>query len=425
MKKLLVLLTVTMAVIGFSTGAFAAWGDPVCTNCKDCELDGVSCGLSSGQNVTSSCGSFEYDCFPNSAVTPYYLTRTGYCDTNNECYCRVLFNICNCEDPAVFDSDATIGIRMTMLVDGVAGHLGAYWADPSITQIEFYKYGLAQSDPCTSLGEYASFGLIDYWQADKMTPANPVVGTIAPCNPLPVANQAVVLMSQTNVGYTITAADVANKSHVWWIDIPGMRIDPNVLHNGELISVKIELLAAESGGICADCDAVCECIVDVAIVCCDGGIEIPLPERFGMYFPYVTWQGAWSTGIVVTNISSIIPYAPMVVAAEDMEVTFVLHDVNGNQFTYFKDDFTTTSWAFSMGALVPDFSGTPADGPAWLEVQTNFAVDGYSYIANGNFGLGTLPRQWSSIIELAKQYLDFFGVSIDDIIGMTPVSIAD
>ena len=310
---------------------------------------------------------------------------------------------------------------MTVLVDGVAGQLGAYWTNPAITTINMLLYGTGE-DPCADPGTAGSFGAINYYKSDRITSATPIGTGVIACNPIVDPNQAVVLYTAIGDGYTITIDDETNKRHQWVIDIPTLRIDRHVLHNGEIISVKVELLAEGTGGICADCDAVCECIIDVAIVCCDD-IVIPLPERFGMYFPYVTWQGSWSTGVVVTNISSIIPYAPMVVAAEDMEVTFVLHDVNGDQFTYFKDDFTTTSWAFSMGALVPEFDGTPAAGPAWLEVQTNFAVDGYSYIANGNFGLGTLPRQWSSIIELMKQYLEAFGVTIDDLIGMTPVKI--
>lgn len=420
MKKLLILATMMVAVFGFSTGAFAASGDTVCTTCKGCVLENIPCEIDAGQGVTGWCPGFEYDCYTPTLTMPT-RTRNGYCQDDVDCECRVLFNICNCEDPSIFDSDATIGVRMTLLVDGMAGQLGAYWADPAIAEIEFQTFGLNDGDPCTTTGNQETFGTVNYWQSDRITSAAPLAG--GSCNPVPAGNQAVVVCNDPLTGYTITADDVTEKRHVWWIDIPGMRIDRNVLNNGELIEVKIELLAAGTGGICADCDAVCECIVKVAIVCCDGEIDIPLPEKFGMYFPYVTWQGAWTTGIVITNISSIIPYAQMVVAPADMEVEFVLHDVNGDQFTYKKEDFTTASWAFNMGTLVPEFSGTPANGPAWLEVRTNFLVDGYSYIQNGVFGLGTLPRQWSSIIEMMKQYLEYFGVSIDDLIGMTPINI--
>jgi len=421
MKKLLILATVMVAMFGFSTGAFAAWGDPICEPCKGCYLGQIPCDIDTWQGHTQgdNCDSFEWDTTSLLGGT----TRNGYCETiladQNDYPCRLIFNICNCEDPNLFESDATIGVRMSVMVDGVIGHLGAYFTDP-VPTILLGLFADTQK-PCDDTPQVTDdFGTITFYWADRKT----VVDTgdmlgLAPivCDPIEKPSQAVVLVSDDGQGYTITEDDEDNGRHFWWIDIPAIRIDRNILHDGEIISVKVELLSEGTGGICAECESVCECIVDVAEVCCD--TLIPLPDQFGMYFPYVTWQGAWSTGIVVTNISSMVPYAPMVVAPEDMEVTFVLHDVNGDQFTYFKDDFTTANWAFSMGALVPEFDGTPADGPAWLEVQTNFVVDGYSYIANGNFGLGTLPRQWSSIIELAKQYLDYFGVTIDELVTGT------
>jgi hypothetical protein len=160
-----------------------------------------------------------------------------------------------------------------------------------------------------------------------------------------------------------------------------MRIDRNVLHNDELISVKIELLAAGTGGICADCDAVCECIIDVANVCCeDPGFSD------SMYFPYVVTQNAtWSTGIVVTNLSSS-------VAIADMEATFILTDWEGNVSTYTKTDFDAKVWAFGLDTELPNFSGTPAPGSAWLKVETNFNTDGWQFMTDGFFGAGTLPR---------------------------------
>ena len=401
MKKLLVLITVMVAVFGFSTGAFAAWGDKICTDCKGCVVEHIPCTIATGQGVKPYCDDFEYDDFP------FKPDRDGYCEDYIEDECPVIFNICNCKDPSIFDVYAVIGIRMTVLVDGVAGQLGAYWADPGINKIDMYTYGINDGDPCDTLGNLETFGTIDYWQSDRITHATPLNG-LQPCDPIKAKNQAVVLFSETpTTGYLIDGTDVAEKRHQWWIDIPGMRIDRNVLHDGELISVKVELLAAGSGGICADCDAVCECIVDVAVVCCD---IIPLPERFGMYFPYVTDGGDWNTGIVVTNIGSMLPWAEATVAPADMEATLILTDVNGDQYTYTKDDFTTSNWAFDLGTLLPEFSGTPADGPMWLEVRTNFLVDGYSYIENGIYGLGTQPRQWCSLLQIYEQYADLYGL---------------
>ncbi len=378
MKKLLVLITVMTAVFGFSTGAFADWGDPICTTCKGCQVEHIPCTIGTGQDVTPLCPGFEYDSFPFQPI------RSGYC-TNvnlgaNLQNCRAIFNICNCENPAIFDDGEIIGIRMTVLVDGVAGQLGAYWADPSVNNIAMYTYGTADGEPCgTVLGNPENFGPIDYYQSDRVTAATPLAGSS--CDPILAANQAVVLFStDPTLGYLIDATDVLEKRHEWWIDIPGLRIDRNVLHNEELISVKIELLAAGTGGICADCDAVCECIIDVANVCCE---KVAVSKC--MYFPYVLpGDTAWGTGIVVTNISD--------VAIADMVATFTLTDKTGAEFTYTKSDFTSKVWSAWLNDILPEFSGTPEIGSAWLKVSTNFSVDGYEFLTDGVFGAGTLPR---------------------------------
>lgn len=383
MKKLLVLATVMVTLFGFSTGALAVWGDPICENCpvKDkvgCFLERIPCTFTETQGATATCPGFEFDSFPGQAV------RYGYCPTPVATNCKALFNICNCEDPSLFDSGETIGIRMTVLVDGVAGQLGAYWADPLVTDIDMYTYGTADV-PCEDSGTFGSFDAIEYWKADKITPATPLAGTS--CASVPAKNQAVVLYSATpTTGYTIGTADVTEKRHTWWIDIPGMRIDRNVLNDGELISVKIELLGAGTGGICADCDAICECIIDVAIVCCATD-----PYTQSMYFPYVLpGDEQWQTGIVVTNLGS------GKVPPADMVATFTLTDSAGAVFTYEKSDFETVVWAGWLNDILPEFDGTPAVGKGWLRVDANFYLDGYQFLTDGVWGAGTLPRSCSN-----------------------------
>ena len=109
------------------------------------------------------------------------------------------------------------------------------------------------------------------------------------------------------------------------------------------------------------------------------------PGSFSMYFPYVlTASAPWNTGLVVTNIGT-------VTLPADMEATFTLTDSTGAIFTYVKSDFTTTIYAFFLDDIVSEF-GAPAAGPAWLQVDTNFPVDGYEFLTDGTFGAGTLPR---------------------------------
>ena len=163
-KKLLGLLTVTVmvAVFGFSTGAFAAWGDPICTTCKGCNVEHIPCTISAGQDVTPECPGFEYDSFPGQPV------RSGYCThAANAQNARAIFNICNCEDPEVFDTGETIGIRMSVLVDGVMGQLGAYWADDTATTIDMLMFSTVLGEgPCENpyagAGTLASFGNVSY-----------------------------------------------------------------------------------------------------------------------------------------------------------------------------------------------------------------------------------------------------------------------
>jgi len=106
-----------------------------------------------------------------------------------------------------------------------------------------------------------------------------------------------------------------------------------------------------------------------------------------MYFPYVlTGSQPWSTGVVVTNM------APADITAEDMEVTFILTDSNGDTYTETVDDFTTVVWSGNLDNAAADWGWAPAAGNAWLKVIANFPVDGYCYLTNGQFGAGTLPR---------------------------------
>ena len=79
-------------------------------------------------------------------------------------------------------------------------------------------------------------------------------------------------------------------------------------------------------------------------------------------------------------------------AASEMEVIFTLTDSTGATFTYTKSDFTAKVWAVILDSIIGEFDGTPAPGPAWLRVQTNFTVDGYEFMSDGVFGAGTLPR---------------------------------
>ena len=368
MKKLFIIAIALTAIFGFSTGAFAAWGDPICTSCKDCEVGRIPCA-----GEQQACYAFDYD---------YNLGNgSRYCSRGPNC--RAIFNICNCEDPTDFEEDQIIGVKMTILVDGQAGENGAYWSLGTDANVGFSKYpssAVACESTVQPTNIFGTGTLRRHSDNAEIPPGNLIGDPTCTVGP---ESQATVILTNPTAGYTITATDVTDKVSHWWIDIQKIRIDPAVLNNSELISVKIELLNHETGGICAECAPVCECVVDVAIVCCEGAAKT-------MYFPYVLpGSTIWNTGIVVTNIGGS-------VLAADMVATFTLTDATGAVFTYTKSDFTTVVWATWLNDILANFSGTPAVGPAWLKVDANFSVDGYEFLTDGVFGAGTLPRLPSS-----------------------------
>ena len=370
MKKLFVIAVALAAVFGFSAGAFAG---EVCTNCPKCPLGNISCDIP-GAQADDDCKAFDYD------------YRKGYCSsTENAATCKAIFNICDCADQSAFVSGELIAVRMTILVDGKSGERGAYWSSGASANVKFGMYK-TETEICDSDVQDRNFGTGKFFKSNLTTEVTTLIADKT-CV-VPAANQATVILTDDTTGYLMTAPDVAAKLSHWWIDIAQIRIDPNVLHNGEKISVEIELLNERLGGICADCAPVCECTIDVAIVCCE---DIPLC----MYFPYVVTQDSdWGTGIVVTNLDP-------AMAIEDMEATFTLTDSAGSVFTYVKTDFDTKVWPFWLDDELANFSGTPVPGPAWLKVETNFYPDGYEFMTDGVFGAGTLPRPcWIDLLGL-------------------------
>jgi hypothetical protein len=363
MKKLLVLLIVALALFGFSAGAFAQLLD-VCAPCKGCNP------------VAIACGSSQQSCAP--------ITLCN----------REIFSICNCLNAGTtFVSGHRIGIRMTILVDGVPGQNGAYWADPTSAEIHFSMYA-TQAAACDGTAFTKTFGPGSFFK----TAAN---GTAITTLPLPVprndsgtctvlpANQATMIVTDPAYGYVITDADELNKLSRWWMEIPRIRIDSGVLANGAKISIKIETLDQSTGGICADCVATCECTVLVAVYCA------PDTTTYNTcMFPYFTSTNAASAGnpfwngIALVNTSSIAGTVKMTVYQQD-----------GKTGT-----FTTPSIpAHSMFVSTLDnisFTGTGLGGQRlYITAVSSFgALEGFGMIANTATGesMGYLCRQSST-----------------------------
>lgn len=361
MKKLLVLLTLMVGVLGFSAGAFAG-----CDSCKGA-LRNVDC---TGAAQGGVCTEFDYDTPLLPASGSGFCTLPGPLDNY-----KAIFDICQCADPAYFSTAGnTVGVRMTILVDGLEGELGAYWSDDTVVApiaIGLDVTGTTKLAAC-ALGAYGqSFGPGAYYLSDETTPATPL--TTGACT-VPAGNQTTVY-STYNIplsGYTVAGG--AFEQSWWWMDIPPIRIDPAVLNSAELVSVKIEFI--EQFGICATC-ALCECVIPVAQVCC--GAPAAAPRTFP-YFTSLT-AGSWWNGIALVNTAA---------TANSVTLTAFVQDGTTDTFTVsvpansmFVDLLENITWA-----------GTGTGGlPLYIVATPTIAgLDGFAMIANGAESMGYLPR---------------------------------
>jgi hypothetical protein len=262
MKKLLVLLTLMVGVLGFSAGAFAG-----CYNCKG-DVRNVDC---TGAVQGGVCTEFDYD-------TPLNL-GSGFCTAPGmlDNY-RALFDICQCADPTYFDTAGNVvGVRMTILVDGLEGELGAYWSDDAGVApiaIGLGVTGATRLAACALPAYAQTFGPGAYYLSDEITPAAPL--TTGACT-VPAVNQTTVYSTYNIPGSGYLVAGGGFEQSWWWMDIPPIRIDPAVLNSAELVSVKIEFI--EQFGICATCAC-------AGVLWCSGcwSTNLPLLHQFDSRF---------------------------------------------------------------------------------------------------------------------------------------------
>jgi len=301
MKKLLVLLTLMVAIFGFTAGAFSA---DVCTSCKGA-LRNVPCPSAAAQ-ASVTCTEFDYDLNSPAAqqaanvADGYCLTVVGAANPNNY---RAIFAICNCANAAKFIVGQAVAAKMTILVNGMSGALGAYWSQIAATPAIVFDTHTTAALACAitahgnvgvGAGQSVSsgtFGAPSWFLSDGTTPAVPLATTV--CT-VPAANQATVMTTPASA-YVVAGTE----GPYWWIDVPPIRIDPAVLKNGELVSVKIELYDPTAPvPICPACVvSLCDCTIPVAQVCCAAAVSTTLS------FPYFTslTAGDFWNGISISN----------------------------------------------------------------------------------------------------------------------------
>lgn len=231
MKMISVLLAILLQILGFSASAFSTSG--ICTGCAGGEtLRAVPCvGGSSG------CTAFDFDL--NALNHDGSELEDGYCGAPSTGNYRAIAKIYECPYPELkFFPGKIISIRMTILVNGAAGDNGAYWSGPAITSpgIAFEAFASESAACDADIAQSRSFGVPAYYLSN-MTVA--IALTEDPDCVVPAANKATILNAP---GYTIDESMYLNMLNRWWIDIPPVRIDPNIIARGDVISIKIEIL---------------------------------------------------------------------------------------------------------------------------------------------------------------------------------------
>jgi len=434
LKKALCILMAVTGVFVFTgiAGAQDNVKEVVCGTCSKCSIQNVPCGETTTTDQGKVVGKARNDC-------PFdYDNAYGYCPNQDEINasgngiekrkCRVLLNICECPDKCNLVKGTKIGIQMTVLTKGV------YWAEDVNTDdgkenstdnstdnntVWFYNYSSADSSAVGAcqpdrdkMPRTKNFGTIKYYQkliekagATGMIvrtasgPGKPAAGCLT--TDVPAANRMTVIESDMDNDYVIMDTDVRDKLCTFWIDMPALRLDGNAV-KGDEIKVRVSLLSQRtSPSICPDCNppVICECVVTIGIVCC----EVKANNVGCVFFPYVLQglkdlpedqSGGWVSGVAIS--ARPVDATTALALPEGALCKLTLRDTEGNTayYTPLKDEFGKgLVWAFVLDSVLPKFNKTLKPGACSLMVETNYPIDGYTFMnANMQFGAGTLPR---------------------------------
>lgn len=367
MKKVLLLGAVVALSLVFAFSSFAQEeeGEVSCTQCqKNCSLGSLPCTGDSQQGRVCGGIPIDWDCFT--------------------------FPVCDCPDTELyFLAGEYVGVRMHILTPGV------YWATgPETLQLRAYE---SISDSCDNdipaedvmTGQFTN---VLYFPDETCDPRDAEdVEQFTDCTWDERDYPKLKSLAQDNDEELFQIPEDWEGFSFWSVQIPNIRIDVDEIIaaglQGEKVQIKIEFVRPGTGGICQGaCQVICECIVEVATIC---------PEETGVeagggcvYFPYVIVQyNNWATGIAISNVGGTVTPA-------NMKAEFKLTDKTGKIFKYTINPggFTTTNWSAVLDGILDKFDGTPAAGPAWLRIDTNFLVDGYQFVTDGIFGGSTLAR---------------------------------
>jgi hypothetical protein len=414
MKSVIGVLAALVLVFGLSAGATAATLG-ACEECKGCDLGAIDCEPQTFQEGDDECRTFNYH------------NGRGYCSFPCRDSCRLMFKICDCEETEVFVDGATIGLEICALTEGLYinnNQVGcARIFDQNIDDVEDACKSSDWDEACW--GDIRAYEECDI-DSDEvdLSDCDEGCGTYD-CDDMcriKMLSQCEEIGDDEEDGLVIgedIGGDVGDEwGVVWEVFLPCFWVDPNEVTPGEIAQASVRLIMAAEG-VCGDCEVVCECIVDLGIICCPATVTIP--EGGCFYFPYVIagTQSGWFTGFVVTALEN--PLTGEIKADRTIELTLTMEDGSVYTATVDMDAAGVVVWAVNLNTIAWN-EGTPS-GSGTLRVETDFVSDGYEYLSNGSFGLGTLPR--CCLWELMPHNYDAIVQGLtEDFLGMS-MSFAD
>jgi len=433
MKKLLIALMAVALVMGFAMSAAAADEESAaCLNCK-CPLWNINCGITLGQG-DPCCTYFDWDFQLGQYSSPHELVAWA-CMSNVDLSkidvlgpvhereitgvgsllgrnCRMIFDVCECEDPEEFLEDGnTVGFRFTITTGN-----GVYFMGDEIFVKTFTSLEFACSDNYPQHTQYfncdpeaeGSKASPDTGKLIYLTTPGSTGSAVTDCTKIltkdrfmdlknvcePTTAEAArikQICTATDNGYVIELP--ANEGTNYWLfNVPAMYYVKSEIVPGQTVKVLVELVTGK-GGVCPTCDDVCACEIEVGIMCCDdtlmGGC---------IYFPYVIGKDAnWATGIALTNLGG--------VSIADMEATVTFTDQYGNTLSKKLTDFdkSIVTWVLDEDTFDDLGMGSLASGPMMMKIETNFPADGYEFVLLGGFGGSTMARPCGYAIEWAMK----------------------
>ena len=360
MKKILVLLTIMVAFFGFTAAAFAV----TCGQCK-CELRDIPCP-SASQGLAAACTGFDYD---------LHTAADGYCtqgDPTNQC--KLIFPICDCATAPWFTAGANVGVKMTILVDGMSGERGAYWSGTGVPGIIGFEPSATYNAACLAAALTRTFGAPNFWNSTGTVAIAPAALTVDPTCTVPVGSRATIMT--TPIGYLIGLVDAGLP--YWQIDVPPIRIDPAVIASGAKVSVKVELYDVTAiPGVCPACvGCLCDCTIEVAVVCCSVGA--PITTLNFPYFADLTDASGWWNGIAINNPSAAAGSCTLTANEKDGNVATATVSVPAGGM--FVDLLQNIAWVGATGGLSANVTAVcNYAGATGFAMMSNYGGDSMGY----------------------------------------------